>query len=129
MSASEPRAQFFKFETASPLTPVAGVTMRTAYGSEGSLSLVRLEPGAEVPLHSHPHEQLGIVLEGVEILLIDGQEHHVRPQQAYVIPGGVEHGGRGGPEGCLALDIFIPTREDYRSAAAPPLDALEAAEG
>jgi quercetin dioxygenase-like cupin family protein len=129
MSSTQPRPQFFKFETSSPLTPVPGVTMRTAYGSQGSLSLVRLEPDAEVPVHSHPHEQLGLVLEGVEILLIDGEEHHVLPQQAYVIPGGVEHGGRGGPEGCLALDIFIPTREDYRPAAATPLDALEPAEG
>jgi unsaturated pyranuronate lyase len=125
MSSDQPRAQFFKFETASPLMPAPGVSMRTAYGSQGSLSLVRLEPEAVVPLHSHPHEQLGIVLEGVQVLMIDGREHHLQPQQAYVIPGGLEHGGRGGPEGCVVLDIFIPTREDYRSAAAAPLASLD----
>jgi quercetin dioxygenase-like cupin family protein len=125
MSSDQPQAQFFKFETASPMEPVPGVSLRTAYGLQGSLSLVRLEPDAELPLHSHPHEQLGIVLEGVQILMVGGREHHLQPRQAYAIPGGVEHGGRGGPEGCVVLDIFIPTREDYRGAAAPPLAALE----
>jgi len=115
--------RFFDLDSAEPLTPVPGIHMRGVFGAGASFSLVSLEPDAELPLHSHPHEQIGIVLEGVEVLVLDGREHHVGPRQAYVIPGGVEHAGRGGPEGCLAIDIFVPTREDYRASAAPELPA------
>jgi quercetin dioxygenase-like cupin family protein len=103
--------------------------MRGVFGRGASFTVVELDPGAELPMHSHPHEQIGLVLEGVQILLIDGREHHLRPQQAYTIPGGVEHGGRGGPEGCVAVDIFVPTREDYRSAQVPEIAASVLAPG
>ena len=80
-------------------TAAAGVQMRGVFGSGAMLNLVELEPDAIVPLHSHPHEQIGFVLSGIEILEIAGTEHRLGPNQAYVIPGGVEHAGRGGPEG------------------------------
>ena len=34
---------------------------------------------------------------------------------AYVIPGGVEHGARCGPEGATVIDVFQPVREDYKA--------------
>jgi hypothetical protein len=36
---------------------------------------------------------------------------------AYALPGEIEHGAVAGPEGALALDVFQPIREEYRSAA------------
>jgi hypothetical protein len=36
---------------------------------------------------------------------------------AYVVPGGVEHSGRTGPEGVLVVESFAPVREDYVAAA------------
>ena len=43
------------------------------------LNLIRFEPGAEVPLHSHDHEQLGLVLEGMQASLVDGVAHELGP--------------------------------------------------
>ena len=43
------------------------------------LNLIEFEPGATVPLHSHPHEQLGIVLEGMQALVVDGVAARARP--------------------------------------------------
>ena len=37
------------------------------------INLIDFEPGATVPLHSHPHEQLGIVLRGMQVLVVDGE--------------------------------------------------------
>ena len=37
------------------------------------INLIELEPGATVPLHSHPHEQLGLVLRGMQALVVDGE--------------------------------------------------------
>lgn len=115
------KAQFFAYRDADPLAPAPGVEIRAVFGTGCSVNLVRLAPDALLPLHSHPHEQVGLVLEGVQILTVDGTDHHLGVHEAYVLPGDVEHAGRGGPEGCLVLDVFVPTRDDYRAAAAPPM--------
>ena len=87
------------------------------FGDAGMLSVVELEPGAIVPLHQHEHEQLGLVLSGEITMTIGGADHVCTPDVAYQIPGGVEHGGRAGPDGCRVIDVFIPVREDYRALA------------
>ena len=91
----------------------AGVTGQPLFGEGAMLNLIRFEPGSKVPLHSHPHEQLGIVLEGMQALVVDGVAHELRPFEAYLLPGGVEHSAYCGPEGALVLDVFTPVREDY----------------
>ncbi len=78
------------------------------------LNLVTFEPGATVPAHSHPHEQFGIVLRGMQALVIDGVAHELEPMDGYVLPGGIEHSAYCGPEGATVLDVFCPVREDYR---------------
>lgn len=93
--------------------PVPGVLMRCLVGDGAMLNLVDLEPGAEVGLHSHPHEQLGYVISGLIVMTIDGVDYPLEPGQAYRIPGGVEHAGTSGPDGCRVLDIFQPVRDDY----------------
>jgi quercetin dioxygenase-like cupin family protein len=123
------QVQFFSYDDADPLHPVAGIEMRAVFSDRASVNLVHLAPDAELPLHSHPHEQIGVVLEGVQVLIVGGREHQLGVNEAYVVPGGVEHGGRGGPDGCRVLDVFVPGREDYRSAAAPPRAASSSAPG
>ncbi len=90
-----------------------GVRIRTPHGERVMLSQVEFDAGAEVPPHSHPHEQAGIVLDGRLELTIDGDRRVLGPGDAYVIPGNTTHAARpvGGP--CRALDIFSPIREDY----------------
>jgi len=104
------------------VSPVSGVTMRAVFGETAMFNLVQLDAGAIVPEHSHPEEQLGIVIQGVQVLSVDGVEHELGPLEAYALAGGVPHGGRGGPEGCLVLDVFHPAREDYRHAEAPAVE-------
>ena len=110
-------AQVVGLRASAPLELAAGVTMRPLFGSGAMLNLLEFEPGARVPAHDHPHEQLGYVLEGELALEIAGVEHRLRPGDAYEIPGGVRHGASS--EGrCLVLDVFQPVREDYREKAA-----------
>lgn len=91
-----------------------GVTARALFGDGAMLNLLHFEPGAEVPPHSHPHEQLGLTLEGELTLVIDGVAHTLTPGVAYAIPGGVEHSARADNGPCRVLDVFQPVREDYR---------------
>ena len=77
------------------------------------LSIVEIAPRAVVPIHSHPHEQAGVMLQGEFDLTVGGETRRMKPGDAYVIPGGVEHSVLGSDGWALALDVFSPPREDY----------------
>jgi quercetin dioxygenase-like cupin family protein len=90
-----------------------GVDIHTFAGDKVMLSLVEFEPEAVVPWHSHPHEQMGLLLEGEMAFFIGQEHHHLRPGDMWRIPGGVEHKVIAGDMPVKALDVFHPIREDY----------------
>ncbi len=91
-----------------------GVRARLVSGTRGMLSFVRIDAGAVVPEHEHPHEQLGTVLEGQMFLKIGTETYLLEPGQAYVIPSQARHSAWTAQDSaCLALDVFAPPREDY----------------
>lgn len=107
------RGRVVELRAADALELVPGVTMRPLFGEGAMLNLLEFEPGARVPVHDHPHEQLGYVLEGELALEIDGVEHRLRPGDAYRIAGGTQHAAWADLP-CIVLDVFQPVREDYR---------------
>ena len=104
---------FFEISGLPGFAPFDGIQMNVLSGARMMANWVRLAPGAIVPDHEHPHEQLGLVIEGEIDMTIAGETRRVGPGVAYVVPGGVRHAGVGGPDGCLVLDIFSPPRQDY----------------
>lgn len=94
-------------------TIFSGVDIRTAAGKEMMLSAVDIEPGAIVEAHSHPHEQVGMVLSGRAIFYVGDTQKELGPGDMYIIPGGVTHRVVALDEHVQALDIFHPVREDY----------------
>ena len=106
--------QFVSFESVREFELAHGVTGRPLFGEGVMVALITFEPGAVVPLHSHPHEQLGIVIRGELVLVVGGVDHRLAPLDGYAIPGGVEHSAQCGPDGVLVLDVFQPVREDLR---------------
>ncbi len=90
-----------------------GVDIFTTAGEKMMLSFVEFAPHAVVELHSHPHEQMGLLLEGELTFTIGDEEHVVRPGQMWRIPGGVPHKAVAGDDPVQALDVFCPIREDY----------------
>lgn len=92
-----------------------GVRRRTlAAGERAMICEISLDPGAMVPTHSHPHEQVGTVLKGAIRMVIGGEERICRAGDAYVVPPDVEHLGQALDEGAVVLDVFSPPREEYR---------------
>lgn len=71
-----------------------------------------VEKGAELPFHSHVHEQTTQVLEGKLELTIDGETEVYEKGFVVVIPSNVVHGGVALTD-CKIFDTFSPTREDY----------------
>ena len=90
-----------------------GVEIFTKAGERMMLSLAEFQPGAVVEAHSHPHEQVGMVLEGQGRFIVGDEERILGPGDMYTIPGGVTHRVVALDEGLKALDIFHPIREDY----------------
>jgi quercetin dioxygenase-like cupin family protein len=96
-----------------PRVLCAGVTAKIVSGEKLMFSLVTLAPSAVVREHSHPHEQMGMVLSGSMELTVAGETRTFAGSEIYVIPGGVPHAAEAGPGGAVALDAFAPPREDY----------------
>ncbi len=90
-----------------------GVSIAVAGGDRAQMSFVTLTPGSQVPMHDHPHEQLGVVLEGEFVMVIGEESRTIKTGDKYVIPGGVRHGVTEVMVKSVALDIFSPPREDY----------------
>lgn len=94
--------------------PFPGVRMHTTEAEKTTLSVVDLEPHAVIPEHSHPHEQIGYLVEGEFEFIIGGQSYHVTQGQIWRIPGGVPHKVVAGERPARAIDVFFPIREDMR---------------
>jgi quercetin dioxygenase-like cupin family protein len=92
-----------------------GVTITTAWGEHLMMSFVHFDRAdALVPTHQHPHEQMGMGLEGEFELVIDGEARIIRTGDCYCIPGNTPHSARSVNGPARALDIFHPPREDYK---------------
>ena len=93
---------------------IAGVRRKTlGVGEKGLLGEFILEAGAVLPLHTHPHEQIGYLVSGALDFIIDGQEYSALPGDSWAIPGHIEHSARA-LENSVAVEVFVPIREDYR---------------
>ena len=106
--------RIWKPEGIPPRTLAPGVTAKIASGERMMFSLVTLAPDAVVPTHSHPHEQMGMMVSGTMAFTIEGETRVLSGNDMYFVPGGVPHAAKGGPGGAVALDAFSPPREEYR---------------
>jgi quercetin dioxygenase-like cupin family protein len=84
------------------------------YGEKMMMALNATLPGHTVPMHSHPHEQIGMVYAGQAVLRIGDEEQTVQKGDFFCIPADVPHGDTCiGDEPFVMLDIFYPVRQDF----------------
>jgi quercetin dioxygenase-like cupin family protein len=82
------------------------------YGDKTLMAEFRLEQGADLPKHRHPHEQTGYLVSGEIALTIGDETHQVKPGDSWCIAGDVEHKATA-LEDSVAIEVFSPVREDY----------------
>ena len=94
-----------------------GLETTIVTGANGEKMMMVLNatlPGHTVPIHKHPHEQIGIVHAGKAKLVIGDEERIVEKGDFYCIPSNVPHGDTClGDEPFVMLDIFYPIREEF----------------
>ncbi len=91
-----------------------GICVRSFWGEKMLVAMIDLEADALLPAHSHPYEQAGTVVSGKLELTIAGETRILGPQDSYIIPSGVEHGGRAAGVDTRVFDVFSPVRKDYQ---------------
>lgn len=90
-----------------------GITIKTlVFGEKMLFSEFHMEEGSRLPMHSHPYEQTGRLLEGRIILTIAGEKAEMNPGDCWMVPGNTLHGAEIVEES-VAIEVFSPVREDY----------------
>ncbi len=89
------------------------VRARRIQGERITLAVVELDPGAELPEHSHQAEQLGIVIRGRLRFEIDGERRDLGPGGTWRITSMRPHRATAGPDGASVIDVFTPVRDDW----------------
>ena len=74
-----------------------------------AMRLFELEPGGHTPLHAHPHEHEVFILSGQGIVMDNGQERPIGPEDAILVPGGCEHNFQNTGDSVLRFLCLIPT--------------------
>lgn len=89
------------------------ISMKTlVYGDKTLMAEFRLEAGAKLPPHDHPHEQTGYLVSGRMDLTVGEETLELEPGDSWSIPGGVLHHAVA-VEDSVAIEVFSPVREDY----------------
>lgn len=95
------------------LEVLTGIHRKTLVHGEKTLMVeFRLERGAVLPCHAHPHEQTGYLVSGRLRLSVGAETRDLGPGDAWCIAGGVAHGADV-LEDAVAIEVFSPVREDY----------------
>jgi quercetin dioxygenase-like cupin family protein len=104
---------FYKADPSGYREALDGIVFKTlVHGERTLLSEFRLESGAEIPLHQHPHEQTGYLVSGRLSFVIGEERTTVEAGDSWCIPSSVEHGARA-LEDSVAVEVFSPVRENY----------------
>ena len=73
----------------------------------------RVDAGAKLPEHAHPHEQVSAVTSGEFEMILDGETRQLEAGTVAVIPSNMKHSGLA-ITACEIMDVFYPVREEYK---------------
>jgi len=73
-----------------------------------AMRMFEVAPGGHTPLHRHPHEHEVFVLEGSGIVVHEGQEHAIGPEDVVYVPGDSEHNFRNTGDSTLRFLCLVP---------------------
>ena len=93
--------------------PTSHCRIKAITGDELQLIRAEFEPTGEYEMHSHPHEQFGLMMQGRMRLTVGEKEKLIGPGDIWHVPPNVIHGGTiVGNEPVIFVDVFHPVRQD-----------------
>ena len=110
-SATTPAA-LHRWSKISPEAMNPLLTRQYVSGEKGMVARIMLMKGCVVPEHSHPNEQIALIVSGALEFNISGEKIVVRAGELIVIPSGVPHSALA-LEDTEDIDFFAPPRQDW----------------
>jgi len=103
---------FYKSDDRGYRQPREGIRIKTlSYGEMTHMVEFRLSRGSILEEHSHRHEQIGYLVSGKIVLVIQGRRNLAGPGDSWCIAGNVPHSAEI-MEDSLVIEVFSPVRED-----------------
>jgi len=110
---SEKESKYLHRIASLPLVPLTEESKsRLLLGTNLLVSFIENPPGCVFPVHSHPSEQILIILEGQEEHICGDEKFLMKAGDVCIHPPNVPHGGTT-RTGFKGIDIFCPPREDH----------------
>lgn len=92
---------------------VTGMFAKIVHTDNMSIIRWRILKDAKLPEHSHPHEQVTLVLKGELLLTVDGKEYLLKTGDFLPIKSNLKHSGLAKSE-VDVIDLFNPVRTDMQ---------------
>lgn len=103
-----------RFADITPVYAFKGIARRAlGWGEQAMLLQNTFSPGASVPEHAHPHEQISFVLEGSLIVVMQGVTYALNAGDSLLMPSNIPHSATA-PDGAVVIEVFAPPREDFK---------------
>ncbi len=104
----------FQNKDAEPVSTLPGLVRKTLAQSQTMMMCeFTFDANVTIPIHSHPHEQVGYCAKGRVKMTIDGVVYELKQGDSYSAPSNIPHGAFT-LEPSIIIDTFSPPREDYR---------------
>lgn len=96
-----------------PVEMIPGVFRRTLITTKKMMVCeFKFKSGAEIPIHAHPHEQVGYVASGKVRMTIDNKDYELSAGDTYAALSNISHGALIIDDATI-IDTFSPPRDDY----------------
>ena len=82
------------------------------HDDEMIMVLIATSPGQSIPVHTHEHEQIGMVYSGKAVMNIGGEEQVVKQGDFYRIPADVPHYETSIGDEPFVVLVFFPAGEE-----------------
>jgi quercetin dioxygenase-like cupin family protein len=94
-------------------TPHEGIERQMVVGKNIMICRFKFAPFLVTPAHSHPHEQMTLVMQGKVKFIIGEETRIVAAGDVLHFPSNNWHGATMLDEEVVLIDIFSPIREDF----------------
>ena len=103
---------FYEFPKSYKSKEVApGWLVHFVIGEHMSLSRHTIQPNSVAPMHTHPNEQMGMMLEGEFEMKIGDKTRLLKKGDIYRVPPNVIHGGVTKGKVASIIEAFSPPRD------------------
>lgn len=90
-----------------------GIQRQMVVGQNVMICRFTFDPFVVTPEHTHPHEQMTLVVKGKVKFTVEGEVKIVSPGDVLHFPPHNRHGATMLDEEVVLIDIFSPIREDF----------------